>query len=255
MKYTVLEMTQEILSSMDADEINSINDTTEALQVARIIRQSYLDLVEDTKPASHFVPFELNASVDISKPVLMTVPAGINKVLWIKYNIQAVGATAPDYVYMDYLDRETFLERMSHLNLDDTYVDSLEFPSTNSSNITLLFRNDGPPQFYTDLDNNTIMFDSYDSDVDTTLQKSKTICYGRRNVDLILSDDTVPDLDDSMFPRLLNEAKELCFAELKSVSHAVANRNARRGRSRSTRDKFRSTTLSDFDQLPNFGRK
>jgi len=36
-KKTVLDMVQDILSDMESDEVNSISDTTEALQVAQII--------------------------------------------------------------------------------------------------------------------------------------------------------------------------------------------------------------------------
>ena len=38
MKRTLLEMTQDILSAIDADEVNSIDDTVEATQVATIIK-------------------------------------------------------------------------------------------------------------------------------------------------------------------------------------------------------------------------
>lgn len=255
MQYTLLEMDQEILSSMDSDEVNSINDTTEALQVARIIRQAYYDLVEDVKMPSHFTVFELNASTDPLKPILMTVPSGINKILWVKYNGMSATDTSPLYEEMKYLPKDTFFERMYRLDTDDTTVDSFEFSSANSSSITMLYKNDQAPQYYTNLDNTNVLFDSYDSTVDTTLQKSKTICYGRKNLAFSLTDSFVPDLDDSLFPRLLNDAKELAFAELKSVNHAVANRNSKRARSRSYTDKFRIEEESDFDQLPNFGRK
>ena len=46
MKLTLLEMVQDILSSMDSDEVNSITDSTEALQVARIIRDSYIEITD-----------------------------------------------------------------------------------------------------------------------------------------------------------------------------------------------------------------
>ena len=45
MKYTLLEMTQDILSNMSSDEVNSISDTPESLQVATIIKQKYYDIV------------------------------------------------------------------------------------------------------------------------------------------------------------------------------------------------------------------
>ena len=40
-KMTVLEMVQDILNDMDSDEVNSINDTIEAQQVANTVRTVY----------------------------------------------------------------------------------------------------------------------------------------------------------------------------------------------------------------------
>ena len=40
-KMSLLEMTQDILSDMDSDEVNSINDSVESLQVLGIIKNTY----------------------------------------------------------------------------------------------------------------------------------------------------------------------------------------------------------------------
>jgi len=42
MKSTVLDMTQSILSGLGSDEVNSISDTTESLQVAEVINKLIL---------------------------------------------------------------------------------------------------------------------------------------------------------------------------------------------------------------------
>lgn len=47
MRKTLLEMVQDILSEMDSDEVNSINDTVEAEQVATIIKNCYLALCNE----------------------------------------------------------------------------------------------------------------------------------------------------------------------------------------------------------------
>ena len=43
-KMTLLEMTQNILSAMDSDAVNSIGDTVESLQVADVIVETYYEL-------------------------------------------------------------------------------------------------------------------------------------------------------------------------------------------------------------------
>src|SRR5258707_1978269 len=82
---TLLTMVQNILSAMDADEVNSISDTTESRQVAQIIQNKYYDIL-----SRGFLPefdqlFQLRPSLDITRPTLMYIPDGVSKVSWIKY--------------------------------------------------------------------------------------------------------------------------------------------------------------------------
>ena len=49
---TVLQLTQNILSAMSSDEVNSISDTVESMQVATILQNKYYDIVSrDALPA------------------------------------------------------------------------------------------------------------------------------------------------------------------------------------------------------------
>lgn len=85
MKLTLLQMTQSILSSLGSDEVNSISDTAESLQVADIIKQTYLNMLGRFDLPQHNQLFQLTASGDPTRPVLMTMPAGVNRVEWLKY--------------------------------------------------------------------------------------------------------------------------------------------------------------------------
>ena len=86
MKYTLLELVQNILSSMDADEVNSITDTVEAQQVAKIVRTVYMDIMERANLPEHYGLVNLQASGTTLKPVLMTVPSSVQDIIWIKYD-------------------------------------------------------------------------------------------------------------------------------------------------------------------------
>ncbi len=255
MKYTLLQLVQEVLSGMDSDEVNSISDTTEALQVARIVRQTYYDLIDDLDPPEHYTQFELDASGDITKPTLMTVPTDVSKVEWVKYDCHTSTDTDPLYQTINFMDKNSFLQRMYLLKLSDDNVDTYDITTIDSSSIPIYYQNDRAPNYYTCLDDNTIIFDSYDKTIDSTLQKNKTVCYGKKTIAFDLTDDATPNLDENSFARLLNEAKSLAFAELKSVAHNIAERNSKRSRQRSFKNKIRVVGASDFDQLPNFGRK
>lgn len=254
MKLTLLEMVQEILSSMDSVEVNSITDTTESLQVAHVVKNCYYDLINRTKLPETYSLFNLDPSGDNTKPTLMSVPRDYSEVQWIKYNTETLTETDINMVLMEYLPLDSFLDYVHQYSESDTNVGTFTQTSENSS-FTVLYKNDKAPQFYTTFDDTTILFDSYDADVDTTLQSSKSLAYGRKVISFDLSDNYTPELDANHFSLLLNEAKSLAWTELKQSVHQKAELNSRRGwvRLQKTVDKVKP--LSDFDRLPNFGRK
>jgi hypothetical protein len=85
MKMTLLQMVQSILSSMGSDEVNSISDTTESLQVADIVKQTYMNMLGRYDLPQHNQLFQLQASDSVTSPVLMTFPQGVTRIEWLKY--------------------------------------------------------------------------------------------------------------------------------------------------------------------------
>lgn len=85
MRFTLLDMTQNILSALGSDEVNSISDTTEAMQVAQIIKNKYYDIVSRGELPEHFELFQLDPPLDSTNPVLMYIPDGISKLEYLKY--------------------------------------------------------------------------------------------------------------------------------------------------------------------------
>src|SRR6266446_7745157 len=82
---TLLQMTQDILSALDSDEVNSIGDTVESQQVATIIKNKYYDMVSRGALPEQEILFQLNPSGDSTKPILMFMPDRVSKIEWIKY--------------------------------------------------------------------------------------------------------------------------------------------------------------------------
>lgn len=254
MKYTLLDMTQTILSSMDSDEVNSISDNTEANQVATVIRTVYYDLIDRLNLPEHYSLITLDASGEPLKPVLMTVPSTVAHIKWLKYDYATDEDPDKNMQDLKFLALEDFLNMSYQKDIDETYVDSFT-QTIGSDTFTILYDNDSAPHYYTTFDDHYVLFDSYDSDVDGTLQKSKTLACARLYIPFEMEDNFTPDLDDAQFTLLLNEAKSLAWLELKQTQHPKAEQNARRGWVRSQKDKYAIEGLSDFDKLPNFGRK
>lgn len=261
MKYTLLELTKAVLSSMDSDEVTSINDTVESLQVVEVIKAVYDDIISRGDLQTSKTLFNLTASGTTLKPTLMSKPASIDKLEWLKYNTKLASDTTDNWVYLQYLPPDVFLDMVQQLNLAETWVDSFNHTFPDGSNVVFYYRNDKAPDYYTTFDDGTIFFDSYDNTVDTTLTSAKTVCYGSRISDFVAVDSYVPNLQPQQFSLLLNEAKSLAWAELKQTVHQKAEQTARRNwvhlqRTRNqvpTSDKFDGGT-HNFDKLPNFAR-
>lgn len=351
-------MTQDVLSNMSSDEINSISDTTESLQVATIIRQKYFDIINRLNLPDHEQLIQLTPSVDGTTPVLMYVPDGVCDIKWLKYfnsntsgsvnllsnttnvingissgsswattsttsntialgshtftvtsglvttvgdpvtitetsnsnnamfgtltsyssttmiiNVSSVKGTGtytdwsivkgtspspPGYQYVTLLPIQQFIDMVN--TFDPSNGDVYSFTLEDTSNLypgafTFYYKNDHTPQYATILSNFYVIFDSYDSTVDTTLQGSKTMVYGEVIPAFEMVDTFIPNLAEEQFQLLLNEAKALAFYELKQQPHQLAMQETKRGWSTIQKQKSVDNKPSYFNQLPNFGRK
>jgi hypothetical protein len=263
MRYTLLEMVQRILSAMDSDEVNSINDTTESYQVALLIEGVYNDILAESNLPETGTMFELTASGDSDKPVLMTVPEDITSLEWLKYNIQADADDFPNFRTLVYKSLKDFFELTEgYASQDDTTtVDTFDHDITNNSTtdtITFVYKYDAAPTYYTSFDDGTVIFDSYDATVDLTgLVKSKTQCWGSISPTFSLVDGFVPHLNQSQSSLLMNEAKARAFVELKQANNTNAEGHARRLRIRlrNSKKKMPNQVGHPLPSLPNYGRK
>lgn len=258
MKYTLLETVQRVLSSIKGEEVNSYSDTAESLAVKDIIKECYYTILSTQDFPELKTLFELNASGDNDKPVLMSLPSDVVGLEWVKYNKIQDGETAPVYEYVYYLPLVKFLEITDRLSTDDTTVGSFTHTTGASDSIEFYYRNDGAPQWYTTIDDNYVIFDSYDSTIDTTLQKTKTKCYGLKNDTWEDSDTFEFALDAQQFTILLKEAKAMAWLELKQTQNVAAETQARKAHIKAEVKKDRvNYNHKDYyyNNYPNYGRK
>ena len=279
---TLLDYTQSIMSSLSSDEVNSISDSPESLQVAEIIRQVYFNVITRTHLPEHSQFLQFEPSLDPTAPVLMFVPDGVTKINWVKYfnnnttgsegtnadfthdlNVDipaddtAVDTPPPGYQNVEVLPVTKFIDIVTNYNPSETNVESFTFTDASNSfpgNFTLYFQNDRQPQYCTVISDYFVIFNSYDSSVDSTLQTSKCMAYGEIIPKWKMEDTFIPRIDEAQVPLLLNEAKSLAFYELKQQMHAKAEQEAKRQWSSVQQDKAVSDKPSYFHQLPNFGR-
>lgn len=257
MRMTLLEIVTDILSAMDSDEVNSISDNTEAMQVATAVKHAYMDIVSRANLPRHFQLFELNASLDPAKPTVMYRPEGVMEILWIKYNKQEPGDVDNSYQIVKYLTPDDFYNRvLTYQDQGQNDTVSYQIPGPNNSSIDIIGLNNKHPDFYTSFDDETILFDSYNNQVDGTLVKNRTICYGEFGTTFRMEDSFVPDLDERQFSLLYNEAKASCFADMKQTSNERAETKVRKGWVTLQHQKSAIPAKpSFFDKAPNYGRR
>lgn len=253
MKYTLLDIVQTVLSAIEGDEVNSVTDTAESLQIAYIVRRIYNQLQSTADLPEHNALFQLTAT-SASTPTIMTKPSDVLTIDFIKYNKQTLVDTNPRFTSIRSLGLSEFLNLMHSLEYSDSTVESFDL-TTDGRTFTVLCRNDVHPNYYTTFNDNTILFDSYDSTVDSNLQSSKTLGYGLTRENFSFSDTFTPSLDDQQFHLLVNECISLAFVELKQQANPKVEAISRRAWINLQRTKEGVKTETFFEQAPNYGRK
>lgn len=360
MQMTLLDMTQNILSALSSDEVNSISDNAESQQVALILKNKYYDIANRADLPEHFQLVQLQPSLNPNAPVEMFVPEGVASIEWLKYfnsndndvgdllttteqhglntdivstplwtttstssntiglglktfivtsatlptfpgeNVTAISGSnsmigaitsytgttmvlnvlsvsgsgtysswilealssnnesVPGYQHVPIIPIDAFIDRINTFNPTDTTTGTFQF----SNNIngfpgtyTFYYKNNKQPSYCTILNNYNVIFDSFDSTQDSTLQASKTMCWGKVVPNWQMVDTFIPNLDDEQFTLLLNEAKALAYFELKQSAHPKAEQEIKRGWTTVQKNKSVINRPTYFDALPDFGRR
>jgi hypothetical protein len=250
---TLLEAIQEILSEMDSDEVDNYDDTPESLQVAHILKSTYYDMATELMLPEHETLFELTASGDVQKPAQMTLPSNVVRLDWIKYDNKATADTYKDYRPVEYKTFFEFMDMQSSLRGLTAGVGQQNF-TQNSETFEVMYQDDAHPTWYTTTDQNILLFNSYNSDEDTTLQKSKTMCGGVVYPTFTLSNSFTADIDPQMFRLWISTAKNRAFMALKQAPNQETAATARRQQIATQKRKRRVTGDAEVYKVARFGR-
>lgn len=255
-KMTLLDMTQNILSSMNSDEVNSITDTVESQQVAEEIRNTFYELYSNRDIPELEGVMSLEWPGDADRPNTLQIPAGTSRIKWIKYLNMRSGNT-PSYDTVTYLDPEEFLERIVELG-SSSYGTYTTVPLLVGSPTLYTIPTNRAPSYYTIFDNiadDILVFDSFDSAYESHLTGSNSLAWGISNPNFELTDAFVPAIPDNLFPHFLAEAKSACFINVKGVANSKEEQRARRQliRSQFRLHKTNAERLGVFDGV-NYAR-
>lgn len=258
MQRTLLELTQDILASLDGEEVSAITDTSESTQVANIVRQCFYEIAANHKLPEHHTFFELTET-SASTPTLMTKPTDVISISWIKYDNIDTGETDKNYKEVRFMPMGDFFLGSDSMDTDETTVDEYNL-TVGSETFPFKYRNDKQPEFYTSFNDSSLVFDSHDVDVETFLRKTKTWCWGLKESSWTHTGSSVPNLDHKLSNLLFQRAKTQCFLELKQAENPLAMKSARRAELTMQKEKHDINADNvwyyyNTKQLPNYGRK
>lgn len=249
-KYTVLELVQKVLDSVNSDEVNSIGDTIESLKVANVLEDVFFNLITNKHIPETEGLLKLDSLSDVNYPNYLRLPSRVNRIISVRYDKAETSDDAPQYREIVYLCPEDFLMKMTHRIPTD---DNIQIVNDINTGVRLLVYNDRHPHYWTSFDDEYMVFDSYLNTMDSTLQNSKTMVVARRIPEFRKEDSFTPDIDDNLFPLLLNEVKAWAHVELNQQSHPKAEQNARKQTTfyQAERHRFRD---AEKNPGPDYGR-
>lgn len=246
-KMTLLEVVQEILSDMNSDNVNSINDTIEAQQVVQIAKRTYFNMLNERILPHTASFFNLTALVNPAKPTHVRIEDNVIRVESIKYDCRKDELDPPDPQVIEYKAPDDFAELVMSRNPSSANV------TTVLDTLPLFIINNHSPSYWTSFDDKTIIFDSFNSAIESTIQSSKCYAYGEREPTWSAIDGFIPDIPSKMFPYFVSETKSMCFYTIKEAPHQKVEAHAQRQRTWLSSEKHRAG--GKRITLPNYGRK
>ena len=250
-KMTLIDMVQDILSDMNSDEVNSINDTVESLQVAQIIKSTYFNIIDGKDWPHLYQLYQLTPYADVAKPTHFYLPDNAIEVEWLKYNTKVLSTDKDALRDIQYKSPKEFMQILDARDSSASYVTVVEDNSAIDFNIY----NDRVPSYYTSFDNETIILDAFINTLESTLQGSKTQVYGKMYPTWTMADSFIPDLPTQSFSYLLNEAKATCFLRIKEMADGKAEQHSVTQRRRQSQDSWRVADTVGYAAYGRRGKK
>lgn len=247
-KSTLLQVVQRALDAMNHINVNSISDSEEANKIAREAKEVYYELM-DRDDWPHLLQAKpLEAVSDTTKPNYLRIPTDVVRIDSIRYETTQAVDTARYFDEIEYLEPNQFLEHVLQNRSDQDNVTTV----TNDNGVPMFIRNDQRPFYWTTFNDEDIVFDSYDSEVDTTMQSSKSIVHCKVIPEWTHADDFIPDMPEHMFSTFVAEVTAAAFTYWKQGTSVKDEARAARGVARLRKDaeKHRET-----ERYADYGRR
>lgn len=247
-KKNLLTIVQDILSAMNSDGVNSITDTREAMQVAQQCQRVFNNMVTSRVWPSTQELAMLDSSVDPTRPTMMKLKESVINIEEVRYDVRMAASDPPSYSRMRFVEYREFLETTMSRDPSASFVEvMMDYRGT-----PIFIRNDLAPSYFTCFDDTHLVFDSYNSTVDTTLQASKTQVYSSVQPEFLLANDFIPQIPAHLFSYYENECLAWCFVIVKEMANEKVESVVLEQKGWLSRNKHR---VGGNTIYPNYGRR
>lgn len=250
----LLEIVQDILSIMNDDEVNSIHDTTRASDVAKLVRDAYVELTAFDLIPELMKITQLDPVSDSDFPVVLKVPSDVTKVQSIRYNCRLPSDEFDYYKDIPFVTPSTFLTNHNFTRkLDDSYVDMVLLGGAGiSESPSIRVRNDSPPTAWTTFDDTHIIFNSWHKGVENTMQNVNSAAIVSYSPQFLFEDSFTMPVDLRALTYIIARAKNLSFDIYKGYVPAELVRSERKSKAALNNAKTKLTGGLDWSA---FGRR
>ena len=227
---TNLSMVQNILSSMDSDNVNSISDTEEAMQVETVLQETYENITSRRQWEFMRKTRQLENVSDTTRPVKFKIPDTVTRVTCFRYKTFKEGTEPQEFSWkeLDYLLPCDFIDHVQSRNITQMEAEGRAITVLNDDDVEMYIITDVEPQFWTSFDDKFIYLDSW------MLEDSNTVVQTRTSVTVVeqqlfvTGDTAIQSLPPEMFPLLVAEAKSTCWLNFKGAANQKAEQIAAR---------------------------
>ena len=221
-KRTILKLVQDLGSAISSDEIDSLTETVEVVDIVKILERSFNEVI--SRRDWEFIKdrvLQLDAIAGGDTKINnLVIPTNVTRLQCVKY--------------ID--DNGKFPEIKYKAPCD--FIDFVQSRDVSLTNVTAILNDDGvaintvtdqPPQFYTSFDEINLTFDAYDSARGTGNQASDSVIVANVIPTVDFTDPTaVLPIPERMEVLIFTEAQATCNYELRQTADPRSERIARR---------------------------
>lgn len=252
-KMTLLEIVKDILTDMNSDKVNSIDDTTESEDVAQIVKTCYFEMIghRNWPHLKKLITFE---SVGLTAhPTKLKIPENVKEISGkVSYdNIDAIAGKPYSPTEMTYKEPEDFLSTAQQIKYGTADTLMVEEPS----GAKFFVYTNRQPTYWTSFDNKYIVCDAVSLTAGSTLMGSRAQAMAYVDPEWQHLDDFIPDLPSEAFPALLEEAKSTAFIVVKQVANQKAEQKAVRQQKWLSRKAWTAKGGVRYNSYGRIGRK